>query len=407
MHAAHILASLRRHKAFSILIVLEVAVCCAILCNAMFYVSGRIERMRMQSGLAEDEVVRIRPVDTQPFENPDALADEDLAALRSIPGVKYAAQSSMIPLSESDSAIPIRLHHEDRNPVMHATVYYGDRHLLDAMGLTLVRGRRFTSEDEVVWPYAQDNMPTLPQAIIARGLAEQLFPGQDPVGKTFFGEGAQPVRVIGVVEYLKRGYVLGKQNGFDNSVMFPVRAAYSKFYGHYLIRTRPEMRQVVLDTAVARLTANYRKRVMFSKDTFEEIRAGYFRKDAAMTWALIAVCTALMAVTAFGIIGISSFWVSLRARHIGIRRALGATKAWILGYFLLENLILVGTGIVAGVALAYAINGLLMSQYEFARLPAGFVALGAVMIVVVGQLSVLQPAAKAAALPVAEALRDS
>ncbi len=406
MHADHILASLRRHKTFSLLIVLQVALCCAILANAMFFVSQRVERMRMVSGLAEDEVIRIRPVDTQQVENPDSKGDEDLAAIRSIPGVKFAAQSSMMPMSESDDAIPIRLDPEEKAPRMQATAYFGDRHLVDAMGLTLVQGRRFTAEDEVTWRYDQSDMPALPQAIVTRGLAEQLFPGQTPLGKVFYSETSVPVRIIGIVANLKRGYVLGKEEGFDNSVIFPVHAAYQTFYGNYVIRTEPQRRQEVLDAAVAKLTKIQRKRVMFSKDTFEDIRANYFRKDSALTWALVSICAALLAVTAFGIVGISSFWVQKRRRQIGIRRALGSTRQQILGHFLFENALLVGTGAAIGMLLAYIANYALMGKYEFQRLPIVYAFAGAAILLIIGLLSVLQPALRAASIPAAEAIRD-
>lgn len=407
MHADHIFASLRRHKTFSVLIALEVALCCAILCNAMYFVSQRIDRMRMVSGLAENEVVRIRPMDTQPVENPDALGEEDLAALRAIPGVKFAAQSSMMPMSESDDAIPIRLDPEDKAPRLQATAYFGDRHLLDAMGLTLVQGRRFGADDEVLWPYEQQDMPALPHAIVTRGLAEQLFRGENALGKVFYSDTSAPIRIVGIVANLKRGYVLGKEEGFDNSVIFPVRAPYQSFYGNYVIRTSPERRQDVLEAAVAKLISIQRKRVMFREDTFEEIRANYFRKDSALTWALTSVCVALMAVTAFGIVGISSFWVQTRSKQIGIRRALGSTRRQILGHFLVENAILVGGGAVFGVFLAYAVNDALMGKYEFERLPPAYALAGAAIVFVVGQLSVLQPALRAASLSAAEAIRDA
>lgn len=407
MHVDHIFASLRRHMTFSILMVSQVALCCAILSNAIFFVSQRVERLNMVSGLTEDEVIRIRPVDTQEVENPDVIGEEDLAAIRSIPGVKFAAQTSMMPMSESDDAIPIRLDPQEKAPRMQATAYFGDRHLLDAMGLTLVRGRRFSAEDEVVWRYDKSEMPALPQAIVTHGLAEQLFPGENPLGKTFYTETSVPVRIVGVVANLKRGYVLGKEEGFDNSVIFPVRASYKTFYGNYVIRTNPERRQAVLDAAVAKLTEIQRKRVMFSKDTFEDIRANYFRKDSALTWALASICIALLLVTAFGIVGISSFWVQKRTRQIGIRRALGSTRHQILGHFLFENVMLVGAGSAIGVCLAYVVNQIFMGKYELERLPIAYALLGAAILIIVGQLSVLQPALRASSISAADAIREA
>jgi hypothetical protein len=51
----------------------------------------------------------------------------------------------------------------------------------------------------------------------------------------------------------------------------------------------------------------------------------------------------LLAITAAGIVGLTSFWVGQRRKQIGVRRALGATRGDILSYFLTENL-LIGIG---------------------------------------------------------------
>jgi putative ABC transport system permease protein len=107
----------------------------------------------------------------------------------------------------------------------------------------------------------------------------------------------------------------------------------------------------------------------------------------------------MMLVTAFGIVGLASFWVQQRSRMIGTRRALGASQAQILRYFQTENLLLSALGIALGMALAYGINLLLMTQYELPRLPMLYLPLGALLLLGLGQLAVLGPARRAAALP--------
>ncbi|MEW5313571.1 MAG: hypothetical protein WDW38_005129 [Sanguina aurantia] len=64
-----------------------------------------------------------------------------------------------------------------------------------------------------------------------------------------------------------------------------------------------------------------------------------------MAAILVAVILALLLVTALGIAGLASFWVQLRRRHIGIRRAIGATRGDILRYFQIENFLIVSFGI--------------------------------------------------------------
>ena len=60
MELRPILSTLRRHKTASALIVLEIALSCAIICNALFLIGGRLERMDRVSGIAEDTLVRVQ-----------------------------------------------------------------------------------------------------------------------------------------------------------------------------------------------------------------------------------------------------------------------------------------------------------------------------------------------------------
>ncbi len=124
-----------------------------------------------------------------------------------------------------------------------------------------------------------------------------------------------------------------------------------------------------------------------------------------MAYLLAGVSVALLVITALGVVGLASFWVQQRTRQIGVRRALGATRGDILRYFQLENFILATAGIALGMALAYAINLWLMHSYQVARLPAGYLPVGAVLLWMLGQLAVLGPALRAAMIPPAIATR--
>src|SRR3546814_2704691 len=65
------------------LIVLEIALSCAIVCNALFLIGNRIERINLVSGVAETEVVRVQLTGIGEDDNADALTRSDLATLRS------------------------------------------------------------------------------------------------------------------------------------------------------------------------------------------------------------------------------------------------------------------------------------------------------------------------------------
>jgi putative ABC transport system permease protein len=138
-----------------------------------------------------------------------------------------------------------------------------------------------------------------------------------------------------------------------------------------------------------------------------ETRQRAYRDDRALAVILGVVSFVLLIVTSFGIVGVTSFWVSQRRRQIGIRRAMGATRTAILRYFQTENLMIAGAGAVLGVGLALALNFLLMGKFEMGRLSVGFAAMAAAIVLLLGQIAVLWPALRAAAISPVVAIRNS
>jgi putative ABC transport system permease protein len=185
--------------------------------------------------------------------------------------------------------------------------------------------------------------------------------------------------------------------GAQYSIVYPIRLTATEG-GSYVIRTAPADRRRVLKSALAALKRLDPDRILLEGRSYDELRRGFFENDRAMAGMLAAVIAVLLVVTALGIAGLASFWVGQRRRTIGVRRALGATRANILHYFLAENFVLATAGIALGMALAYGINLFLMRHYELPRLPAIYLPVGAIALWSIGQLAVLAPALRAAAV---------
>src|SRR5438094_679529 len=96
MHFLPILSTLRRHRTAATLIVLEIALTCAIVCNAIFLIGDRLSRMDKPSGIAEDEIVHVQLAGIGKGTDADAITKQDFAALRALPGVKELTDFSMI-----------------------------------------------------------------------------------------------------------------------------------------------------------------------------------------------------------------------------------------------------------------------------------------------------------------------
>src|SRR4051812_2594566 len=101
MHFIPILSTLRRHRTAAVLIVLEIALTCAIVSNAIFLIGDRLSRMDRPSGVVEDELVRARITGIGKAADAGALTAQDLVALRAIPGVKSVAVTNMVPFGGS------------------------------------------------------------------------------------------------------------------------------------------------------------------------------------------------------------------------------------------------------------------------------------------------------------------
>ena len=406
MHIRPILSTLRRHKTAASLIVLEIALSCAIICNAVYLISQRIERLQLPSGVAEQELLDIQISGIGKDQSAKTLTREDLAALRAIPGVKSAASSVQVPFGNSSWNSSLGLKPNEPNPIMDATMYMGSEGLLETLGPHLVAGRGFLPDEYVDFPETGGlSQIGASSVIITQAMAERLFKGKSAVGQNIYFGDDKPITIVGVVDRLIRPRLPEDDARGEYSMVFPIWTPYN-VGGHYLLRTSPEQRQRVLKDAAAVLEKNNANRVILEKRTVEDMRARFFRQDKSMVWLLAAVCIALLVVTSLGIVGLASFWVQQRTKQIGVRRALGATRGQVLRYFQTENFLLATLGIVIGMIGAYGINQLLMSAYELPRLPALYLPIGALVLWGLGQLSVLGPARRAAAVPPAVATRS-
>jgi putative ABC transport system permease protein len=406
MEIRPILSTLLRHKTAAALIVLEVALSCAIICNAVFLISNRLERMQRTTGIADAEVVRILVAGIGKDEDASALVKQDIAALRSLPGVKAATSLNQIPFDNSSWNSSVSLQPQQPLPNLASTIYLGEN-LVGALGLRIVEGRDFNPDEYVDWGEftATNSKVTIPAVILTRDVAEKLFPGESAVGKNIYSWNRDdvPHRVVGVVDRLIRPSDQGGPAESGYSILLSVR---NMTMGRFVLRTDPARRAEVQKAAVAALERNSARRIILRQDPFTDVITKYYRQDRAMAWLLVAVIVALLVVTALGIVGLASFWVQQRTKQIGVRRALGATRAQVMRYFQTENFLLATFGIVLGMIAAYGINQLLMGRYELPRLPLVYLPVGAIALWLLGQIAVYGPARRAAAVPPAVATRS-
>lgn len=409
MQLRPIIFSLRHHKLTVLLLILQVALTYAIVCNVAFMIINRAGQMSLPSGVAEKELSMVTATSINPRENMPVRQAEDLATLRAITGVKAAAAVNSLPLSGNRYGYAMCGTQEARARSMQAramvagctmfTAYSGTPGSLATLGLRLVAGRDFLADE-----YATgDKLP--PSVIVSRNLAEHILPGKSALGHVIYLVPGNSARIVGVVDTLLAPDL--RQDGSNQfTMLWPELPNGSTVT--YVMRSAPDDRERVLKAAVQALVAIDPQRLIPAEDvqTFAHMRQQYFERDITMIGLLLASVLGLLFVTALGIAGLASFWVGQRRRSIGIRRALGATRSDILRYFQTENFLIVSAGVLVGAVLAVGVNLWLMQRYELTRLPWFYLLIGAVAIWLLGQLAVLGPALRAARVPPVVATRS-
>ncbi len=408
MQLRPILSSLRHHKLTAFLLMLQTAFTCAIVINALPMIAYRIERIDTPSGLDESRLSLVYVSGIQKNANEQAQHAVDLDALRRIPGVdSVAVIGSGMPFKGGENSYGIcpsvssmqkamAVQSFDKTDCQHPDVYNGSSGFLQTMGLHLVQGRDFTGAD-----YSTGDVST---AILTRSLAAKLYPGKSALGKTMF-QGRTQIRVVGIVDDVLRPML--RDAGQDHLVMLWPKLP-DDTGSTYLLRSAPDDRERILRAARVALAKVNPNRLFPDayQRTFAAVRHKYFQRDVTMISLLIASALGLLFVTALGITGLANFWVQQRRRTIGIRRAIGATRGDILRYFQTENFLIVTFGIALGFLIAFALNLTLMKYYELPRLPLYYLPIGALLLWLLGQLSVLGPALRAAAVPPVVATRS-
>lgn len=400
-----ILSAMRRNKIGALLIVVQIAVTLAILCNALFIIHHRLAWTLRPTGVAEAALFVVK---NERLDRPPDLAarmSEDVAALRGLPGVVDAFPTNSYPLATGGWAQSIQLRPDQTTPSALSAYYFGDEHALNTLGLQLVAGRNFEATEIVDRP--GEELPAPSGFIITRALAERLFPDGNALGQSLYIENpTTPTPVIGIVERLQAPFTSATgdfRTQAENSVLVPYRLVDP--FSYYIVRTQPGRLAASMQAAEAALMKMSRARIL-RLESLPQARLKAYRDDRALALALAAVSFSLLLVTAAGIVGLTSYWVAQRRQHIGIRRAVGATRLDIVRYFQTENLMIAVLGAAAGTGLALALNIWIVNRFAFERLPLAYVIAGTAVVLVLNQLASLWPALRASRVPPAIAARS-
>jgi predicted permease len=264
-----------------------------------------------------------------------------------------------------------------------------------AAGLRLMEGRFFESTDGPDAP---------PVAVLSEGAARELWPGENALGRQVYlwWHDARPAEVVGIVADLRIN-ALGEE---PRGVVFRPFDQW-EHYGATLF-VRGTANPAAAATAIRETLAEVDPTIPIAglktleRVLVEDTQQPRFLAGLAGLFTLVA-----LTLTAVGLYGLVAGMIVARRRELGVRAALGASNRRLFGGVMASGLRLVGLGIAIGLPLAVAVAGLLRSViFEISPYDPWSLAATVVVVLAVGMLACLIPAARATRLDPASILRE-
>ena len=388
----------------TILLICETALSVLLVAGAGLLLRSFAEVLKVDPGFRPDGVLTMRvALPGAVYGKPEQVRgfyNELLDRVRKLPGVESAGAISGLPLANEGGSGTTTIDSQ-WVPIENTTPEADQRAVTDgyfeAMGISLVRGRLFDARDA-------DSAPRV--AIIDESLANEFFPGQDPVGKRLHqgGRGRKDPRwdtIIGVVRHV-RNRTLEARSRVE--VYWPENQA---GYNAMTLAVRTKGNAAGLITPIQREVASmdptlpvYRVRTMN-----EVMGESLERRRLALTLLGVFAGLALL-LAAVGIYGVTSYGVAQRRVEIGVRMALGADRGQVLRMMIGSGMAIIAFGLAIGVALALWLTRL-MGGLLFAVRASDPLALGGAALLLMGAalLAIFIPVRRATRLNPMAALR--
>jgi len=278
----------------------------------------------------------------------DLIEHKLLDRVSALPGIKIAALSNWLPLSFNGRNADV--YPEDYTPQLHeshevrrADVTPG---YFSLMGIPLTAGRDFTRDDIRTAP---------PVVIVDQTLADRYWPDQNPLGRH--------VKIWGRM-YTVVGVAKNSKHQFVNEPLEPM--IYRSFFQNpedptLMVQTTgdPNALAPAIEEAIHQVD---RQLVLFDVRSLQETtRASAIFPVLASTFAGIFSIIALV-LAATGIYGVISYRTQLRTHEIGVRVALGASRADVMRLVLVQGIQLTIAGLAIGLALTFGLTRFIASM---------------------------------------------
>jgi putative ABC transport system permease protein len=348
--------TLTRSRLRSALIVTETALAMILLVGSGLLLRSLLGLGRVDPGFAKDHVITFGLDLPGRYEHPQRVAfyRSLLEQVRATPGVRSASAAFPLPLSAGDVRTTLEVEgrpmKQSEYPV--TTFHIIDRDYFRTLGIPLLSGRTFNVQDDAVG--------AIPTVIISQRLARQIFPEEDPIGRRIrpnisSDPGDAPVRVVvGVVGDVK-AEGLGAPSVPESYVSY-AQLPFAPM--SVVVRTEIAPANMV-PTLTSEVQSLDNALPLLHVKTLDEYVDDSVVGTRFETFLLGTFGVLAFVLTAVGLYGVISYAVVQRMREMGIRLALGADRASILGLVVKKGMLLASLGAAIGLAAASLLTRLI------------------------------------------------
>jgi len=330
--AAQIGRSQATRRLQNALVVLEIGVALALLTGGSLLLQSFVRLLNVPTGFRPQNTLIARTFfDKSRYPDPlkrEAVQKELLIRLRALPGARMVAEASHLPLSE---ARQIGFHIEGTPP---DEFHWAHNSLtspgyFEAMGISILRGRDFTE---------QDNRKSTNVAVISESLAKQYFPNQDPVGKRYNWGGRADFTIIGVAADVRVTALDADPPPMIYNSMFQVESGASSRTAFVLKLDSPEesVQQGTFQSVQQQIWSLDKDLPIYGVSTMQSLMEDSVsqRRFTMLLIGGFGVLALLLAT--IGLFGVVSYVVVLRQQELALRVALGAGRTN-LGWMVLKQ----------------------------------------------------------------------
>jgi len=374
----------RTHRIRNVLVVAEIALALVLLVSAGLMINSLLRLQHIDPGFRTDNILTMQialPEANYPDEHLELAANfyrQLTERVATLPGVQSVGMTSALPLTNSSwgklfsvEGRPMPQSFEDIAVVQFRQV---NADYFEALAISLIKGRAFTPND---------TRDTLPVAVINEAMARRHFAGVDPSGKrVWLGPPEEMIppqmlppgfdiktfrlprfTIVGVIKDVRYNGLT--QQSAPEIYTLHEQTVLSKFPDtarSMYLAIRTTNNPLSLTAAVRRQVQEIDKEQPIADvATMEQLLATSLSQSRLSALLLLIFAGVALALASVGIYGVMSYSVTERTHEIGIRMALGAARRDVLWLVIKRGMMLVGSGVLIGLAGALGLTRLMAS----------------------------------------------